>query len=175
MRAYIVCFAALATFCLIGCGGGGEVGPSGLPPSEITCTLANCRSGASYYGDFPLNGNDPNRLELTTCFNASCEVTPIQFVGSNLYFDCPRGNRTTCWLLIKKGAATVTLGLNIGPPPAVDPLVYLQDGDHYEASIGLPGQAPLLRLDTFATYTINQPNGPRCGPTCKGTLLTPAQ
>ena len=68
--------------------------------------------------------------------------------------------------------ALVQVRLTVSPPAGVSSSS-LMDGDHYEARVGVPGQAPLLKLDAVATYTVSYPNGPQCGPACKGTKLQP--
>jgi hypothetical protein len=149
----------------IGCGAGGD-DPSRAPPT-VECTLIGCWSGASYEGGFSLGGADANSLELTTCFNGTCDKTPIRFSGKDA--SCSSATRPLCWLSLAT-ADSVQVRLTVSPPAGVSE-ASLMNGDHYEARIGLSGQAPLLQLDARATYTTFQPNGPMCGPTCKSTRL----
>jgi hypothetical protein len=168
-----VWIASLSSLFLLssGCGGGGGgVAQPGMPSSEATCTLIGCVSGASYDGDFTLNGTDPNSLELTTCFNTSCTTTPLRFSGKDAWCNGDRSFR--CWFSLQ-AADSVKVRLTVSPPAGINSSS-LQDGDHYEARVGAPAQAPLLKLDAIATYTLYYPNGPLCGPACKGTTLQPA-
>lgn len=155
----------------IGCSGGGDVAPPGTPGGTKECTLVGCFSGAGYEGDFALSGADPNSLQLTTCFNTICKQTPIRFTGRDAW--CSGEALPICWLSLA-GTDLVHVRLTVSPPAGVDS-ASLKDGDHYEASIGVSGQAPLLKLDSLAMYTVSQPNGPGCEPVCKSTRLTSAR
>lgn len=155
----------------IGCNVGGDVAPPDTPGGTRECTLIGCFSGASYEGDVALGGTDPNSLQLTTCFNTICKQTAIRFTGKDAW--CSGESLPICWLSL--GATDlVHVRLTVSPPAGMDS-ASLMDGDRYQASIGVPGQAPLLKLDSLATYTVSQPNGPGCGPVCKSTRLTSAR
>lgn len=161
LSACIVSLWSLSMSC-----SGGDVPQSG-DPLPRGCTLIGCINGASYEGDFALNGTDPNSLELTACFNSVCSKTALRFSGQDA--SCSGELRTFCALSLSTGDSA-RVRLTVTPPSGV-PSTSLQDGDHYEVSIGVPGQAPLLVLDSIAAYKISRPNGPLCDPLCKTSSL----
>lgn len=145
-----------------------------IDPGLHTCTLLGCLDGANYFNQFSAGSANINNLELRVCINGQCENLPIRFTGTtSMRFDCSGSRRQTCQISYRE-KTTLSLYLTIAAPQGSDPLVSLQDGDRYEVSIGEPGLAPILKLDTVAKYQLSQPNGPSCAPTCKSVLLTPA-
>lgn len=167
MRNECALLAIFSMGLLLGCGGP-------LDPGPQTCTLIGCLNGANYSNRFSAGSANINNLELRLCINGQCDNLPIRFTGtSSMRFDCSGSRRPACQISYME-KTTLSLDLTIAPPQGSDPLVSLQDGDRYEVSIGEPGLAPILKLDTVAKYQLSQPNGPSCAPTCKFVQLTPA-
>lgn len=159
--------------CATGCGAGGDFATA---PTPRLCTLAGCENGALYFGPIVLGGTDPLTLQAQACINGSCDTQALrQQSGSQPIFDCsgPKLRWCTLQVDVSSGGAKGSISILSAIPSGVDPLVYLQDGDTYQITIGVPGQQPLLSVGAAAGYKVSQPNGQGCQPTCKQLQLTP--
>lgn len=158
----------------MGCGASGDLAASGAQTRVGSCTLIGCDSGAHYMGDFSLGGADPTTLEFSQCINGVCATAPVQpYATSKSSFSCATPQRSYCEVFLRPDTATASLWLRILPPRGTDPSVSLQEGDRYEVTLGIPGQAPLVKLSATAGYRTTQPNGPGCAPVCKQVALLP--
>jgi hypothetical protein len=162
---------AIAMFAEVGCDGGGVAQPELSGPR--TCTLAGCVAGASYEATMQQPVVEPTRLVVRACVNGQCEtVSPAPSIpGNDLYYDCGETHRLHCNFNLTRDRTKMGVRIGVEPPPGSDSLQSLQDGDRYEITVGVPGEAPILSINATATYSITQPNGPGCSPTCKYFFL----
>lgn len=168
-------FGALGALWAVGCGAGGGVEQAAQKVGPQGCTLLGCLDGVSYRGDFALNGSAAAELVVQWCRNGSCESHPAEGGGVNQReFSCSGSGsgQSNCSISVKPTGDTASLWMVITPPSGVDSLQYLKDGDVYSVNIGVPGQSPLLSLNTVANYSLLRPNGPECEPLCKEMSLT---
>ena len=166
-RGWIAAIGILSTLSgAASCGGPGTIPPEG-------CSLIGCNDGAYYQGTFPLGGVDPATLEVRACMNATCDTQALRPVaGDPRIFTCRGAVLTECQLQVEGTSAFIVLQALV--PEGMDPSTYLQEGDQYQITFGVPGQKPLATIAARAGYQINEPNGAQCGPTCKQIVLKTA-
>lgn len=141
----------------------------------MSCTELGCSNGASIDGQIAAKSGDIVEVEL--CLDGKCAKRSTTVptngqcvdVGGTAGYAGSIANASVC---IEQGSASGTMQVSgqvyLGPTPATD-------GDHYVVTFTDTATGTVVgQVDQHVHYSVNQPNGPSCGPTCKNATLTVA-
>lgn len=133
--------------------------------SCVTCTEIGCGSGASWSATAP-QPVDYHGATVRACRNDVCASGVFPSSGP------------LSTLTLAPDVASAEIGgeaTALGPSVEVGvsgPSGALVDGDRYRIEVrDATGDVIVSLAETAATYAIQQPNGPECGPTCRSVTL----
>jgi len=140
-----------------------------------TCSDMGCSNGASIDGQIAAKSGDIIQVEL--CLDGQCAKRSTTVptngqcadVGGTAGYAGSVANASVC---IEQGSASGTMQVSgelyLGPTPA-------NDGDHYVVTFTNTATGTVVgQVDQHVQYSVLQPNGASCGPTCRQVDLTVA-
>lgn len=133
---------------------------------EKSCTLVGCTDGPQVAVELHQSFDDVVGSAVTTCFNGACTTTTPRDSIRNLGIDASSRPRQISYeggQVIDHGEGWTELSLYVPRGP-------FSNGDRYRVAIVKADGARLIDLERNFIYTIDQPNGSECNPTCHSAL-----
>ncbi|MEO7095098.1 MAG: hypothetical protein ABI175_17695 [Polyangiales bacterium] len=141
-------------------------------PEGGVCPAIACRAGATLDTTLNIPGPASDQLTIRACRNDVCGTTTLQLESGGRATITPATTGPQVDLLIgNTTAAGAATSIQVHGESAD-----MKDGDVYRITIDdVTSKTNLLDFtSTPTTYTINQPNGPGCGPGCRVAKLVSA-
>lgn len=163
-RAWLV---AVLSWAAVGCVPGGDITSQGVTPASQQCAKAGCSSHVQYQTTVSVPLASVTQLEAKLCWNSICATRQVyQPAQSASGYSCEVAGvmQTSCQLTPSGGGLLFAVSF-LGPSSE------WKDGDLFTIELGVPGQAPLVKVQKAAVYKTTQPNGPGCEPTCFSASL----
>ena len=161
----------LAAVVLAACNGASE-------PTELICTDAYCQSSAQLkLGTFPItyfSDVAPYAL-IDLCLNEECHRVPLnKFPDNGNAISIDQGDVNPGPRISVDLQQLYSSDIQIFVSVAAEDVELFHDGDVYQVILRRFDEAVIAFGKWSVDYRINQPNGPRCGPTCRQAMtVTP--
>ncbi|MCL2778667.1 MAG: hypothetical protein FWD73_11735 [Polyangiaceae bacterium] len=155
----IVFSCAALTSLLVGCGRTeNEAPPAG---GGASCTLIGCADTATLNAHLAAAPAELDGAAVTACWQQMCATASLPtLTGQGAAYFAMQGDG------IRANGLLESDGNGVYVEVTVSPLGTVANGDSYRLSVVDASGQTLLNGQAIATYTILQPNGPDCDPTC---------